>query len=280
MITITRLDGPAAVRDLPPGQASNLPPFPFAAWISKRGPKACLFASCKIPPRRSFISRALWRRRNSLSPAAACRLRGPRGRAGPARIRRQEFQDRAGELVGWRRAAVKPIHPGTRDDSGVRAAADFVPADEGLFRGFDNAAQCTDRESSRYALGCVQLKGSSGQIFAIPFLGGLALTLLAFWVVGLKPGSSPKYDTWHSRYSNGLKIIGPFLIVLGIMSIRGIAANRQPSAFGRGALDPLWTPDGVFSVELPGTPMVTTKSTGGVKTHQVRYWLPGGAITR
>ena len=56
-------------------------------------------------------------------------------------------------------------------------------------------------------LGCVQLKGSSGQIFAIPFLGGLALTLLAFRVVGLKPGSSPKYDTWHSRYSNGLKII-------------------------------------------------------------------------
>ena len=63
----------------------------------------------------------------------------------------------------------------------------------------------------------------------------------------------------------------------GILSIRGIGRIVNPVPSDVAHWTRYATPDGVFSVELPGTPMVTTKSTGGVKTHQVRYWLPGDA---
>ena len=51
---------------------------------------------------------------------------------------------------------------------------------------------------------------------AIPFLGGLYLTLLAHRWVGPKPGQNPKYDGTYESYIRWGKWGGPLLMLFGV----------------------------------------------------------------
>ena len=58
---------------------------------------------------------------------------------------------------------------------------------------------------------------------AIPFLGGIYATLIAYRVLGKKPGQSPRYDEWHGKYAGMLKVLGPLMIVFGVfLAVQGI----------------------------------------------------------
>ena len=49
---------------------------------------------------------------------------------------------------------------------------------------------------------------------AIPFFAGVYCLLVGFRVVGKKPGADKKYDEWHARFGNVMKVCGGVLIVL------------------------------------------------------------------
>ena len=49
---------------------------------------------------------------------------------------------------------------------------------------------------------------------AIPFLVGVFCLLTGFGVIGKKPGVDPKFDQWHARFGNCLKVAGVVLILL------------------------------------------------------------------
>jgi len=51
---------------------------------------------------------------------------------------------------------------------------------------------------------------------AIPFLGGLWLTLIAYRIVWNKPGDS-KWEAWHKRFGRLGKWLGPALMVFSII---------------------------------------------------------------
>ena len=58
---------------------------------------------------------------------------------------------------------------------------------------------------------------------AIPLVGGIYFTLLALRVVGKKPGESVKFDQWYDRFGMSFKVLGPALIVFGIIQmLRGL----------------------------------------------------------
>jgi hypothetical protein len=57
---------------------------------------------------------------------------------------------------------------------------------------------------------------------AIPVLAGTFLTLLAFRIVGPKPGEKPKMDAWHDRWGKWMKVLGP--LVVGFALITAAAA--------------------------------------------------------
>ena len=51
---------------------------------------------------------------------------------------------------------------------------------------------------------------------AIPFLGGLYVTLLSFRIVGKKLGKDDRCDHWHERFGGVMKIVGPLLMIFGV----------------------------------------------------------------
>jgi hypothetical protein len=58
---------------------------------------------------------------------------------------------------------------------------------------------------------------------AIPFFGGIYATLLAYGVLGKKPGQSPRYDEWHRKYAGMLKVLGPLVTLFGVfLAVQGI----------------------------------------------------------
>jgi len=57
---------------------------------------------------------------------------------------------------------------------------------------------------------------------AIPVAAGIFVTLLAHRVVGAKPGENPKMDAWHDRFGKWMKIVGPALVVISL--ITGVAS--------------------------------------------------------
>ncbi len=63
----------------------------------------------------------------------------------------------------------------------------------------------------------------------IPLVAGVFGTLLGYRIVGKPPGIDPRYDAWHKRFGNYLKVVGPLLIVLSI----GIAIFNITMAVGR-----------------------------------------------
>ena len=58
---------------------------------------------------------------------------------------------------------------------------------------------------------------------AIPFLGGIYITLLGFRKVGKRPGEDLRYDEWHARFETTYKVLGPLLVVFGLfLAVRGL----------------------------------------------------------
>jgi hypothetical protein len=62
---------------------------------------------------------------------------------------------------------------------------------------------------------------------AIPFFGGIYATLLAYRVLGKKPGESPRYDEWHAKSARTLKVLGPLVALFGVyLAVKGILQAR------------------------------------------------------
>lgn len=53
----------------------------------------------------------------------------------------------------------------------------------------------------------------------IPFVGGLYFSLLAFRVIGKKPGESAKWDEWHRRYGVLMRVLAPLSCLFGLFVI-------------------------------------------------------------
>jgi hypothetical protein len=104
----------------------------------------------------------------------------------------------------------------------------------------------------------------------IPFVGGVYATLLAFRVIGPKPGAKPKMDDWHRRWGGFMLVGGPLLVVFAVFLwakgfIYHSGSNPPPAN--------VWvrhnTSDGTASVEFPAPPTVATKEAEGVVNHNV-----------
>jgi hypothetical protein len=62
---------------------------------------------------------------------------------------------------------------------------------------------------------------------AIPFLGGIYATLIAYRVLGKKPGQSLQYDEWHLKYGGMLKVLGPLVTLFGVyLAVEAILRTR------------------------------------------------------
>jgi hypothetical protein len=61
---------------------------------------------------------------------------------------------------------------------------------------------------------------------AIPFLVGVYCLLVGFRVVGKKPGVNPKYDQWHARFGTVFKVVGPVLMLVGVIYLAVGSARR------------------------------------------------------
>jgi hypothetical protein len=62
---------------------------------------------------------------------------------------------------------------------------------------------------------------------AIPFFFGIYATLLAYRIVGKKPGESPRYDEYHAKHVGKLKVLGPLVALFGVfMAFQNIMRAR------------------------------------------------------
>jgi hypothetical protein len=116
-----------------------------------------------------------------------------------------------------------------------------------------------------------------GELFnaAIPFFGGIYATLLGFRVVGKKPGASPKYDEWHSRFGSLLKLLGPLLVLFGLflaasatLRVSGHPSSPHPSNWQR-----YRTSDGICSAEFPQPPKEDTNTVFGIESNLLTLYL-------
>ena len=53
--------------------------------------------------------------------------------------------------------------------------------------------------------------------FVVSFFGGLWATLLAYQIVGKKPGEDPKWDAWYGRFGHHLRWLGPNVMLFAII---------------------------------------------------------------
>ena len=56
----------------------------------------------------------------------------------------------------------------------------------------------------------------------IPLLGGIYCLLLAYRVVLRKPKDPERMELWHRKFDRMMKVIGPVLIVFGILLLCGV----------------------------------------------------------
>jgi hypothetical protein len=93
----------------------------------------------------------------------------------------------------------------------------------------------------------------------IPIFIGLVMTLYGFRILGKRPGSDPRWDTWHDRQGKHLRIFGPFVALVGVfMGLQGIirsasANDLQDSPFGVTGVGTTWVyqaPNGDFTVKV------------------------------
>jgi hypothetical protein len=108
----------------------------------------------------------------------------------------------------------------------------------------------------------------------IPFLGGVYATLLAFRVIGSKPGVNPKSDEWHRRWGRFMRVAGPLLVLFGVFL--WVTGGIQHSVSTPPA-QTVWvrhsTSDGTASAEFPGEPKRETKTAEGVAMNSVSLSL-------
>jgi hypothetical protein len=95
---------------------------------------------------------------------------------------------------------------------------------------------------------------------AIPFLCGLYGTLLAYRILGKKPGQDVRRDQWQQRYGGALKYLGPLLMAFGVFLFlnHGATPSSPPQDWRRYVLA-----DGSCSAEFPGTPQAETQPPSG-----------------
>jgi hypothetical protein len=104
----------------------------------------------------------------------------------------------------------------------------------------------------------------------IPFLGGVYATLLAFRVVGPRPGVNPKQDEWHRRWGGFMRAGGPMLILFGIfLWVSGGIQHTTPAPPAQATWIRYKTSDGTASVEFPAPPLAVDKEVSGVLNHNV-----------
>jgi hypothetical protein len=105
---------------------------------------------------------------------------------------------------------------------------------------------------------------------AIPLLGGVYATLLAFRLVGPKPGVNPTQDEWHRRWGGIMRVGGPLLVVFAVfLWVKGVMDHSNPAP----PTPTVWvrhkSEDGTASAEFPAPPAFVTKQAEGVVNHNV-----------
>jgi hypothetical protein len=110
---------------------------------------------------------------------------------------------------------------------------------------------------------------------AIPFAGGVYITLLGFRVVGKKLGANSRFDDWMSRFGKFFRIGGPLLIAFGVFqAVFGIVrVSNQCEALLAANWSRYATSDGACSAEFPAQPEHETKPTNEVETRQIKLYL-------
>jgi hypothetical protein len=56
----------------------------------------------------------------------------------------------------------------------------------------------------------------------IPVLGGIYGTLIAYRIIPMNRKEPEKEELWHKRFGTMMKILSPFVILSGILTILGI----------------------------------------------------------
>jgi hypothetical protein len=56
----------------------------------------------------------------------------------------------------------------------------------------------------------------------IPLFGGIYATLVAYRVIRLNPKNPEKEAWWHGKFGKMMKILGPVIIVSGILEFFGL----------------------------------------------------------
>ncbi len=101
----------------------------------------------------------------------------------------------------------------------------------------------------------------------VPVLLGLYMTLLAFRVIGRKPGEHMKWDEWHRRYGRLLKVVGPLGILTGVFLVVIVLFFAPPPPPPSGAWARAYTDDRRFSAEFPEPPQRDTETVQTVEFH-------------
>lgn len=110
----------------------------------------------------------------------------------------------------------------------------------------------------------------------IPFLAGIYVTLLAFRVIGPRPGVKPKRDDWHRRWGGFLRVCGPVMVMFAFFIwVRGGMDLPNPAAVPPTTWIRHKTADGIASVEFPGVPQPTSKLAEGVETQSLNFSIEG-----
>jgi hypothetical protein len=117
-----------------------------------------------------------------------------------------------------------------------------------------------------------------------PVLFGIVILLLGYRVIGKKPGASPQYDQWHSKYHFMLKVVGVVLLFSGTALL--ILLPDYPSLFPpsspeaeRGAgWQRYTTEDGACSAEFPDTPKRDDKTAGGITSRRLTLLRHNGDV--
>lgn len=113
---------------------------------------------------------------------------------------------------------------------------------------------------------------------AIPLLAGIYFTLVAYRILGKKPGQDFHYDQWHARYGNVLKIMAPGLVLFGLYLgttnvIRIMREADPPPNWQRYRLV-----GGGCSAEFPATPQQDAQTAHGIVSPRLSLSREGGAI--
>jgi hypothetical protein len=68
---------------------------------------------------------------------------------------------------------------------------------------------------------------------AIPFFFGIYCTLLGRRLIGKKLGEDPRWDEWHNRFGGLMRVVGPTLIVFGLLQWVASAYHSKFSSLPR-----------------------------------------------